>query len=468
MATKRKQKDSESTATQKTKHRTGALERTYIEGYGNRLWIYTLAASKYWWVRDNIGGKVVKKSTKQTDKRKAIAFAREFHDQASYNYRHGVGATSKSNFELVAQQMLKAEKAKLERGVLTKITYDNTKYRLDKSVLPYFRDTDVTEVDYAALDGYLNELSEQELSSSTVSAYMRLVRKVLTHAARNKFIQAVPEFPIVTVKDKARGWFTMGEFVKVWRCAERYLGKTVEVRKYLDDEGTTQTQYVDAASDEPRLGKLMRNVEMTEDLRRLIVFMKNSYIRPTDIKFMQHKHVDVIDDKYKYLRLRLPPTKNHSTPITTMPYAVNVYLQIKKYHKENGGRANDGDYVFLPQYGKKQRDYALKQLQRQFEILMVDTGLGVSETGERRTLYSLRHTSIMHRLLYGDNINTLLIARNARTSVEMVDRFYAKPLTGEMNIEALQSKRRKRHYYDGEEGTGEKSIQSIEKTKRAQ
>jgi hypothetical protein len=56
----------------------------------------------------------------------------------------------------------------------------------------------------------------------------------------------------------------------------------------------------------------------------------------------------------------------------------------------------------------------------------------------------------MFRLLYGDAINTLALARNARTSVEMIDRFYAKPLTGEMNIEMLQSRRRRRKYFDGE------------------
>ena len=58
----------------------------------------------------------------------------------------------------------------------------------------------------------------------------------------------------------------------------------------------------------------------------------------------------------------------------------------------------------------------------------------------------------MYRLLFGDGINTLLLARNARTSVEMIDRFYAKPLSGEMNIEALQSRRRARKIFDGEIG----------------
>ncbi len=190
----------------------------------------------------------------------------------------------------------------------------------------------------------------------------------------------------------------------------------------------------------------MRNVEMSEDMRRLIVFMVNSYIRPTDIKGMQHKHVDVVRGEYDYLRLRIPTTKKHSTPITTMPKAIEVYESLKAFHAVNGLAADD-DYVFLPQY--KSRDYALKQLQRQFDVLMWDTKLGQGTNGENRTLYSLRHTSIMYRLLFGESINTLFLARNARTSVEMIDRFYAKPLTGEMNLEMLQSRKRKRKIYDG-------------------
>jgi hypothetical protein len=50
----------------------------------------------------------------------------------------------------------------------------------------------------------------------------------------------------------------------------------------------------------------------------------------------------------------------------------------------------------------------------------------------------------MFRLLYGASIGTLKLARNARTSPEMIDRFYAAPLMGEMAIAALQSKRRPR------------------------
>jgi integrase len=208
---------------------------------------------------------------------------------------------------------------------------------------------------------------------------------------------------------------------------------------------------VDASSDQFKLGELMRNIDMTEDLRRLIVFMVNSYIRPTDIKFMQHKHVDVVRNRNVFLRLRLPPTKGHSDPITTMPKAVDTYHTLLQYHLAQGliGTDHSEDYVFLPQY-KNNRDYALKQLQRQWEVLMHETGLATSPAGEERTLYSLRHTCIMWRLMLGEGVNTLALARNARTGVDMIDRFYAKPLSGEMNIEMLQSRRRKRRIYDGD------------------
>jgi integrase len=75
-------------------------------------------------------------------------------------------------------------------------------------------------------------------------------------------------------------------------------------------------------------------------------------------------------------------------------------------------------------------------------------GLKETANGEARTLYSLRHTCIMFRLINGDGIDPLTLARSARTSVEMIDRFYAKHLTAEMNIAQLQSSRSKSDFLD--------------------
>ena len=45
----------------------------------------------------------------------------------------------------------------------------------------------------------------------------------------------------------------------------------------------------------------------------------------------------------------------------------------------------------------------------------------------------------MERLLNGDRIDLLSLARNARTSVEMIERFYARHLHGEMVVAKIQS-----------------------------
>ena len=87
------------------------------------------------------------------------------------------------------------------------------------------------------------------------------------------------------------------------------------------------------------------------------------------------------------------------------------------------------------------RDAAVVVLSQHFNKILVATGLKHGDLGQERSLYSLRHTAIMFRLLYGKGIDLLTLARNARTSVQMIEEFYASHLTAEMNIGLLQSKR---------------------------
>ena len=97
------------------------------------------------------------------------------------------------------------------------------------------------------------------------------------------------------------------------------------------------------------------------------------------------------------------------------------------------------DFVFFPHL--LNRDFALQTMRRQFDEILSVADLKNSPTGEPRTLYSLRHTAIMFRLTLGGNVDLLTLARNARTSVEMIERFYARPLQAEMNVEKIQSMR---------------------------
>lgn len=47
----------------------------------------------------------------------------------------------------------------------------------------------------------------------------------------------------------------------------------------------------------------------------------------------------------------------------------------------------------------------------------------------------------MFRLMCGENIDLLTLARNGRTSPETINKHYVSQLTGEHNIDMLQSQR---------------------------
>ena len=394
---------------------------------------------------------IFKRTTKTEIKRDALEAAKRFYDDIMIRLRGvnfdglplEVNTAEVITFAKVTKMLMDSELAKLKRSQLSKISFDNMQLRYDKHILPFFGQSDVLSINYKVLDEFLQKMSNQEpkLSVSTLGAYMGLTRKVLLHAARHSFIQHIPEFPKVGIEDKPRGWFNVGEYKAITKASKKLAGKKVEWRAHTPP---AEGSYFCAPGEklEPN-DRLIKRIEMTRDLSDLIVFMVNSYIRPTDIRNMQHKHVEIIRREWTYLRLSLPPRKGHSFPITTMPWAVKVYERIRRRQVLEFGRdIHPEDYVFMPQAAS--RDNAMKLLARQFEIVLEITGMKLSTTGETRTLYSLRHSSIMFRLMFGRTVDTLTLARNARTSPEMIDRFYAAPLQGEMNVGELQSKRRPR------------------------
>jgi len=436
------------------RHRSVPLQDTItrIPGYPRKLVIFKIPASSYWWVRYYADSHIYKRTTKTENKRDALEAAKRFYDDINLRM-HGVtvfeglpidtNAAEVIPFRKVTHLLMEFEKAKVERKQLAKLTYQNIELRMDKHILPFFGHMDILSINYKILDEFLQMLSklEPKLSISTIRNFMGLVRKVLQHAARYSYVKHIPEFPKVGVEDRPRGWFNVGEYKQITKISKKFAGKRIEWRFHGEKE--EESYFCEVGGKLGPNDRLIKRYQMTKDLSDLIVFMVNSYIRPTDIRNMQHKHVEVIKREWTYLRLTLPPSKGHSFPITTMPWAVKVYERIcRRQEVELGRPVEPTDYVFMTQ--AKSRDNAIKSLAKQFDIVLDATGLKVSNVGEPRSLYSLRHSSIMFRLMFGRTVDTLTLARNARTSPEMIDRFYAAPLQGEMNIGELQSKRRPR------------------------
>ena len=69
-----------------------------------------------------------------------------------------------------------------------------------------------------------------------------------------------------------------------------------------------------------------------------------------------------------------------------MRFAVTVYERLTAHNKAMGRGVAADDYVFFPNYPK--RDYALQQLQRQFDVLMANLGIGKGVSTDKSPSFS--------------------------------------------------------------------------------
>jgi integrase len=76
---------------------------------------------------------------------------------------------------------------------------------------------------------------------------------------------------------------------------------------------------------------------------------------------------------------------------------------------------------------------------KQFNRILERENLKFDREGNRRTAYSLRHTYICLRLLEGADIYQ--IAKNCRTSVEMIERYYAAHIRTSLDAAAINVRR---------------------------
>jgi len=70
-----------------TKHRSTPIKAsiTQVPNYPKKLTLFQIEASPYWYVRYYKDGKILKRSTKTSDKREAIAFAKDFWQEIHSN-----------------------------------------------------------------------------------------------------------------------------------------------------------------------------------------------------------------------------------------------------------------------------------------------------------------------------------------------------------------------------------------------
>jgi hypothetical protein len=334
-----------------------------------------------------------------------------------------ISGSNQHHFNYFSNKALLIEHQKCFQGDITKQTLGMFISRLRAQLNPYFDHAHIGSIQIKQISEFILHLQNQAIKPITIKQYLGLLKRILQIALDEGTIYKLPSFPKLKTKSIPRGSFSLPEYWALVKASKK-LADPVK-GEVLTHRSTSSGAY-------------KKRVTVPFEMRWLIRFMVNSFIRPVDIKLIQHKHIEIITGPSTYLRLNLPETKRHTGQVVTMRAANGVYQSLKQY-QESRGYGKPTDYLFLPE--AKDREGAIQLLTTHFRKILEKANLRTGQYGQLRTLYSLRHTAITFRLLYGNGIDLLTLARNARTSVEMIERFYSSNLTAEMNIEMLQSKR---------------------------
>jgi hypothetical protein len=297
-----------------------------------------------------------------------------------------------------------------------------TKFYLEHKnwgILRRFAKTDIATIQTKHYHQYLDWVQEQDssLRPATINHIASVFSKVLKLAQQEGIIDWIPATPRVKRKDNPRSFFRFYPLVDKKNDEYQLLLKTAK----------------DMAEEKVRV----RETIITDELYDFILFMVHSFMRPTESEIYALTHRDIaIADNPKRLIITIRKGQTVHRISNTMPGAVSAYNRIKMRHQ---GYTND-DFLFLPSY--KNRSSAKRIIQRQFNALLGRCHLKEDRYSDSpHTVYSLRHTSICMRIILSKGqVNIFNLAKNAGTSVDQIERFYARnlPLSKEMAIN-LQS-----------------------------
>ena len=384
-----------------------------IPRYPKALQIYRIPASPSYQVRLFSERKYIRRSTRTSNRHEAVEFAKKFYDEIAIAKRLDFTVHT-DTFAACARHLLENQEAMMKRGERRERFGEEDKKKLDKDLLPFFGTMGVAKIGTLEIREYLNQLTEsRELSPSTLSKHLVVIRKVLNEAKTRNYISTLPIFPPLKMKDNPRSWFSEKEYRILRDTACRLAKQDIKVR----------------------------GVPLTEEIYDFIVFHMNVFVRVSDIKLTKHRHTSVENNKgEKYLLIVPTNSKTTVRDSASMETAAVVYERILARNQELDLAGRD-DYLFFPQY--KNRAYALATIRRQFEHIVNEAQLKYDRFDNPRTLYSLRHSALMFRLLNSEQPDIFFLARNALTSVQQLERFYLSHIESRMKIENLHSFKRR-------------------------
>lgn len=232
-------------------------------------------------------------------------------------------------------------------------------------------------------------------AKSTLHQEFVTLRQILKWANRQGWIHALPDMSAPyrqSNKVSHRAWFSPDEYKRLY----------------------------EATRERARAPKKERWRAQCEKLHDYVLFMANTGLRPDEASRLQFRDVSIITGRgsgERILQIEVRGKRGVGY-CKSMPGAVLPFERLAKR-----GAPAAGDLIF----GKVQRQL--------FNAVLEELGLKHDREGNVRTAYSLRHTYICLRLMEGADIYQ--IAKNCRTSVEMIEKFYASHIASTIDAAAV-------------------------------
>ena len=239
-------------------------------------------------------------------------------------------------------------------------------------------------------------------SRSTLHHEIVTLRLVLKTAYRHGWLKHVPDISAPfrsSNKVSHRAWFSPQEY------------------KQLYEATRARTK---------RKGRPAWQNEAAERLHDYVLFMANTGLRPDEASRLEFRDVAIVTDEATSERILEIEVRGKrgigyckSTPGAVLPF--------QRLMKRGGDKPTN--LIF----GKVQR--------KSLNTILNSLELKKDRDGNARTAYSLRHTYICLRLMEGADIYQ--IAKNCRTSVEMIEKHYAVHLKNTLDAAAINVRKTK-------------------------
>jgi integrase len=169
-----------------------------------------------------------------------------------------------------------------------------------------------------------------------------------------------------------------------------------------------------------------RYKEDYEDLHDYVLFMVNTGLRPDGSRRIEFRDVKIVDDTgsgQTILEIDVRGKRGVGF-CKSMPGAVHPFTRVVKRRNPK-----PTDLVFPDSHHEL------------FNNILDEQDLKFDREGQRRTFYSLRHTYIRMRLMEGADVYQ--IAKNCRTSVQMIEEFYASHIKNMVDASIVNVRRPK-------------------------